>query len=103
MDFQTIFNTIILPLLVILTPLGAAYIARRFVVTDKDRLRLVEIDKIAEGALNIIRINNPSKGWLNDIDDIKDRLVEEILAAGTTTSVEVAERAASTAIANVLP
>ena len=100
MDWSTFVSQILMPVLAIIIGVAAPILAAKYVNTQENQTRMLEIDKVAEGILNLIILNNPDMDILKNIDKIKDQLVTNILAsAHGTSNKSVAERAAATAMA----
>lgn len=99
MDWMQMLQVLVMTAAGIVIPFVGVYL-RRYVHDAKDKARVEKLDAIAEGALELIMINNPSMGILTDIDRFKDMLVAELLKDPTVplNNALVANRVAAKAI-----
>jgi len=99
MDWKTLLETLFMPIVMLVIPVVALFL-KRFIDSSLDLQRVQKIDTIAEGILGLIMINNPKLDLLNDIDMIKDLLVDELLKDSTVplTSRHIASRVAAKAL-----
>jgi hypothetical protein len=67
--------------------------------SEKDTQRMQQYDTVAEGILNLIRIQHPDWSIVNDVDRFKDTLVDALLSdARSTNNPAIAERVAASAV-----
>jgi hypothetical protein len=94
---------ILLPLLAIVIMVVGPWLGGRYVNTDKRKAQAVELDKIADGALSMIRLNNSNMPLLDHVKTYKDQLFKALMGNATTTnSVAVNKRVAADAIVRAL-
>ena len=99
MDWKILLETLFMPIVMLVIPVVALFL-KRFIDSSLDLQRVQKIDTIAEGILGLIMLNNPKLDLLNDIDMIKDLLVDELLKDSTVplTSRHIASRVAANAL-----
>ena len=79
MDWKTLLETLFMPIVMLVIPVVALFL-KRFIDSSLDLQRVQKLDTIAEGVLGLIMLNNPKMDILNDIDLIKDLLVDELMS-----------------------
>ena len=79
MDWKTLLETLFMPIVMLVIPVVALFL-KRFIDSSLDLQRVQKLDTIAEGVLGLIMLNNPKMDILNDIDMIKDLLVDELMS-----------------------
>ncbi len=99
MDWKSLLDTLLMPVVIIVIPVVGALL-KRFIDGALDLQRVQKIDTIAEGVLGLVMLNNPKMDILEDIDRIKDLLVDELLKDSTIplSSRHIANRVAAAAI-----
>ena len=88
-----------MPIVMLVIPVVAIFL-KRFIDSSLDLQRVQKIDTIAEGVLGMIILNNPKLDILNDIDQIKDLLVNELLSDPSIplANMHIANRVAAKAL-----
>lgn len=89
------FSAILFPLLSVVVPVFGGWIARKFLKTADDRARADIIVRIADDALALVLLQNPSAA----VKELFDLLVAAMRAAAPTANPAVLERAAAGALA----
>ena len=108
MDWVKLIESALMLVIALVIPIVAAkigtYIAAKGDVVKQEKRLLVaqEIDKMAESALNMMRINNPNSLTIANVDKTKDDLMAKILADATipVTKGAIAGRVAGNAVFN---
>lgn len=103
MDVWGIIQPFIQPIIGTIIAIIAAVVLAKFQLDNKDRFNLEKINEIAEGALDMIRMNNPGMKLIDQIDFYKDQLFDALLKdPGVTNNTSVLARATAKAITKTM-